>query len=398
MADFEESVSSMEPMIPSENQRELEDMAASLIEKSARMSGQLHPFILEKIGDIVRNMNCYYSNLIEDHNTLPFDIEKALKNDFSTDNKKRELQLEAKAHIEVQSLIEKSELNENIFDEKYIRWIHKEFYNRLPEEFLNIKKPDTKEMFKIIPGELRSSEVIVGRHIPISAKNIPQFLERFKTAYHFEKLSRIRQIIAVAAAHHRLLWIHPFYDGNGRVVRLLSHAAFIKSGTGNRLWSISRGLARNSQEYKNRLADADKPREGDLDGRGNLSQKYLTEFCKFFIQTAVDQVEYMSEMLDISKLLERIELFSTELIKKKIILKGSNLLLREALYKGKIARKSISTITGYSGRQAREITSTLIKQELLNSDTPYGDIYIQFPVKVLNAYFPNLYPPQALPL
>ena len=48
-------------------------------------------------------MNCYYSNLIEGHDTHPIDIERALKNDYSQDAHKRDLQLEAKAHIAVQA-------------------------------------------------------------------------------------------------------------------------------------------------------------------------------------------------------------------------------------------------------------------------------------------------------
>ena len=51
-------------------------------------------------------MNCYYSNLIEGHDTHPVDIERALKNDYSRDEKKRDLQLEAKAHIIVQQGID----------------------------------------------------------------------------------------------------------------------------------------------------------------------------------------------------------------------------------------------------------------------------------------------------
>jgi Fic family protein len=133
-----------------------------------------------------------------------------------------------------------------------------------------VKNPDTGKKVKITSGEFRNGDVVIGRNIPPLAKSIPVFLKRFEEAYNFNKLSRINQIIAVAAAHHRLLWIHPFYDGNGRVTRLLSHAAFLKTGAGNRLWSISRGLARNSSDYKKKLEQADEPRQGDLDGRGSL--------------------------------------------------------------------------------------------------------------------------------
>jgi len=85
----------------------------------------------------------------------------------------------------------------------------------------------------------------------------------------------LRKIIGVAASHHRLLWIHPFIDGNGRVTRLLSHALLRELDVGSELWSVSRGLARRVAEYKSSLQAADEPRRGDLDGRGNLTLAVL---------------------------------------------------------------------------------------------------------------------------
>ena len=107
---------------------------------------------------------------------------------------------------------------------------------------------------RIVPGELRTSGVMVGRHVPPNADELPSFLLRFEEAYAPERLSRVHRILAVAAAHHRLLWIHPFFDGNGRVARLMSHAMLLRYGVGSRLWSAARGLARNAERYKAALA------------------------------------------------------------------------------------------------------------------------------------------------
>jgi hypothetical protein len=57
-------------------------------------------------------MNCYYSNLIEGHRTHPIEIERALAQAFSIDPRQRELQLEAKAHIEVQREITSGRLRQ----------------------------------------------------------------------------------------------------------------------------------------------------------------------------------------------------------------------------------------------------------------------------------------------
>ncbi len=98
-------------------------------------------------------------------------------------------------------------------------------------------------MQKVIPGELRQGDVKVGNHIAISPGAVPRFLSRFESVY--SALGKTETILALAASHHRLLWIHPFLDGNGRVARLMSHAATLNILDTGGMWSIARGLARH---------------------------------------------------------------------------------------------------------------------------------------------------------
>ena len=90
-------------------------------------------------------MNCYYSNLIEGHDTHPVDIERALKNDYSKDAKKRDLQLEAQAHIAVQTWIDGGGLKGRAVTSDGIREIHRRFCELLPEDLLWVEDPETKE-------------------------------------------------------------------------------------------------------------------------------------------------------------------------------------------------------------------------------------------------------------
>jgi len=92
----------MEPLLVSESSRHranLADLALDLTEKSTQLKSSLPPSIVKSLSELVRAMNCYYSNLIEGHDTHPVDIERAMNEDFSHDPKQRDLQLEAKARI-----------------------------------------------------------------------------------------------------------------------------------------------------------------------------------------------------------------------------------------------------------------------------------------------------------
>ncbi|MFH0957342.1 MAG: Fic family protein, partial [Pseudomonadota bacterium] len=197
---------------------------------------------------------------------------------------------------------------------------------------------------------------------------------------------------ALGAAHHRLLWIHPFYDGNGRVTRLMSHASIQRCGIGSSLWSVSRGLARNVGEYKTLLMAADEPRSGVFDGRGTLSTATLIKFCEFFLTICIDQIDFMSSLLEPRDLLRRMRLHIEEEVETRKLPKGSFLVLREALLTGEVPRGRVGEITGYGERMARNVVSVLLKKGYLKSDTTHSPIMLSFPIDAVERWFPRLYP------
>lgn len=387
-----QSASAMEPLMPPEGQAELEDPALILAEKASALAGQTHPIVARALGDLVRSMNCYYSNLIEGHNTHPRDIDRAMRGDYSQNKEKRNLQLEAKAHIDVQKLIDEDQAPQDITSATFLTWTHHAFCSRLPDELLWVENPDTGERIKVIPGELRQRDVVVGQHVPPPPQDLDRFLERFDEAYNPTRLSRLRQIIAIGASHHRILWIHPFLDGNGRVARLMAHAYLKRIGIGSALWSVSRGLARRATDYKAYLMKADEPRRGDLNGRGNLTQSALIDFCQFFLDVCIDQVEYMAGLLEPAELLGRMELHINEEIHARRLPKGSFQLLREAVLAGEFRRGEAANITGYQDRQARKVLGKLIEEGYLVSDAPKGPVRIGLPQDAVERWFPQLYP------
>jgi Fic family protein len=376
----------LEPVLPQRTRR-LEDLAIELTAQTSRLNQGLHPIVQRSIGTLVRSMNCYYSNLIEGHRTTPREIERALVDDFSNRPEQRDLQLEARAHIEVQSLIDSpiEWRTQAVTSVEFMQKIHSEFYQRLPSRFWQLGTET------VVPGNLRASMVQIGQHSPPPPDALPQFLSRFAQVYDPDRLSSVDRILAAAASHHHFLWIHPFLDGNGRVIRLLSHAYFQQIGIGSSLWSVSRGLARQIQRYRSLLEVADQQRNNDYDGRGNLSMSGLVRFCEFFLETCIDQTVFMAALLEPTRLLDRIEADVTIAIRARHLLPGSFPILKAAFLEGEIRRGQVSALTGYQERQGRSVLQRLLEVGLLVADSPKAPVRLGFPVAAAEQWFPQLW-------
>ena len=383
----------MDPALPPDGTRRLEDSAVELASVAAGLAGKLSADTVRAVSVLVRSMNCYYSNLIEGHNTHPIDIERALRGEYSQEPQKRDLQLEAFAHIEVQALIDDDSRDlGDIPRTEYVLWLHREFCQRLPVTLLRNRDPKTDREVEVVPGAFRDGEVIVGSHVAPIASELPRFMQYFEERYEVASLSKVMRIIAVAASHHRLLWIHPFFDGNGRVARLFSHAFLKELGVGSALWSVSRGLARNVTEYKASLIDADRWREGDTDGRGSLSLRGLTAFCDFFLSVCIDQVKFMDALLEPAGFIERVRRYCSEQIEQKEMPRGSFEVLREIILLGALPRARVEEVTGYKERQARSIVARLLELNLIRTSSVRSPLELNIPHNVVGAWFPRLYP------
>ncbi|HMX46775.1 MAG TPA: hypothetical protein PKC93_12550, partial [Candidatus Obscuribacter sp.] len=142
-------------------------------------------------------------------------------------------------------------------------------------------------------------------------------------------------------------------------------------------------------EYKQMMDLADSPRAGDLDGRGNLSQRALLEFTEWFLKVCLDQITFMSSLFSLDTLGQRLSIYveRTEDLKPE-----SQDLLMEALIRGEVPRGDVPRITRLPERSARRVLNSLIAHGLLRSDTPKGSLNLSFPVAALERLFPRLYP------
>ncbi|WP_324755194.1 Fic family protein [Roseovarius sp. Pro17] len=299
-----------------------------------------------------------------------------------------------------------------------------------PPELLFVENPKTGERLPVVPGKIRTGYVKVGHHEAISPGAVPRFLERIHKAYSMP--GRIEAILAAACAHHRILWVHPFLDGNGRVVRLVSYAMLRRALDTRGLWSVARGLARQEAAYKEHLAACDGPRRGDRDGRGTLSEAALTSFTEFFLRTCIDQVAFMESLMRPDRLRDRILIWAEEEIRagalpprsgvdqvafmeslmrpdrlrdriliwaEEEIRAGalpprSGVVLKAVLYQGYLDRGEVETILGASDRTARRITSALIGVGALSSESTRAPLRLAFAAKHAGRWMPGLFPDQ----
>jgi len=376
-----ETPARLEPcQLPSYSEK-LVDLIAAVTASATTLGARLHPLTAASLADLVRVMSCYYSNLIEGHDTRPRDIERALFDQLETEPERRNLQLEARAHIRVQRAIDDLHAQDKLgapADASFIRWVHEQFYADASPELLTISR--ASGAYRMQPGVFRREpqhDNVVGRHVPPSSAVVPAFMDYFEQRFRLQPLGAAARIAAVAIAHHRLNYIHPFPDGNGRVSRLVAHAMALLSGIGaHGLWSISRGLARGLSdrgEYKRMMDLADSPRRNDLDGRGNLSLQALEEFVTWFCQVALDQLTFMSELFDLNTLTARLDAYVT----RDLGLSPSAVKLVHALLqRGEMPRGDAGPVTSLPER------------------TPKGPVSLRFNTTSAEALFPRLFPAQ----
>ncbi len=383
----------IEPAFPEHHRAPLEDLACDVLRAAGRLEAKVRPQFRTELAGITRLMHCYYSNLIEGQQTLVPDIEAALHDDFSAEPRKRDLQELALAHLACQEWA--AGYAGAAFSPVFLCELHNRFYSALPES-LHVATTESGSKAPFIPGELRTSEVKVGAHRAPRYELVPGLLRHFARSYEADGRSLASRIVAVGASHHRLVWIHPFRDGNGRVVRLFSDTLIRQLGIdAGGLWSLSRGLAFARQEYYERLSKADQARSptSDDDGHGHLSERGLRDFCEFVLRVMVDQINFMTGLFELDTLADRIERY----VQVESGLGDSRgrafLLLREALFRGEFPRGEAGRITGSSERTGRSTLTAVIGAGLLKSETPKSSVRLALPAKVLATYFPRLYLP-----
>ena len=389
-----------EPLMPAEPLlAPLLEKAGDLMRKATALGAASGKTAQTELRKLLRSMNSYYTNRIEGEHTRPSDIERALQQDFSANADLARKQRLAVAHIRTEALCEgqvdrKLEADGPdaarwLYSPEALTWLHKELFRDLPEDDLRLADSST-----MVPGELRQRGVAVGRHEAPTAQSLPRFIERWQQVYGSIRRGEA-SVVALAAAHHRLAWTHPFLDGNGRVTRLHTHLLLHAWGLTGGLWSPLRGYARTESKYKALLQAADEHRRGDLDGRGNLTQAGLVQWIEYTLEVCLDQVEFMARQLDVQGMQDRIRAalaYETAAVKSGV--REEALLPLHYLFatQGELGRAQFKAMTGLGERVATATLSALLARGFLTTDSPYGSLRFGIPRHALRFYFPALWP------
>ena len=384
----------MEPLLPSEHvSGPLLEQAHDLMAQALRLNGFCHTAARLELRGLLRAMNSYYSNKIEGQHTLPAEIEDALKSEFAQDTDKARRQHLAVAHIRTEEWLESAPLMAltapwtSCFESDVICNIHGHLFSQVPEN-----TPSSGNLVE--PGILRTQGVSVGRHAAPAHEAVVPMLARWSQVYGGARRGEM-QVLAAAASHQRLAWIHPFLDGNGRVARLHTHALFSHMGLTTGLWSPLRGFARNQERYYATLAAADEPRAGDLDGRGTLTERGLLAWISYVLEVSLDQVRFMSSLLQLDGMQDRMAAclaFEENVIKQGVRSEALRPLHYLFSTQGELERADFKLMTGLAERQASGLVSALLKRGLVKTDTPYGKLRFAVPLHALRFYFPALWP------
>lgn len=391
--------SQMEPLLPGEHRlASALEQAHDLFRRADRLSGLCQPGALGGLRRLLRAMNSYYSNKIEGQHTLPLEIEQALRNDYAQDADKARRQRLALAHMATEQQLESlwpQWGTAHVWAPQTVRDIHQDLFARLPPEDLLVAGNRVDEASQaLLPGEWRQRQVSVGRHAAPAAEHLPAFLTRWSQVYGQVRRGEM-QVVAMAAAHHRLAWIHPFLDGNGRVARLHSHLVLGHLGLTNGLWSPLRGFARSHERYYAMLSAADEPRAGDLDGRGNLSESGLLQWIGYVLEICLDQVDFMTQTLALGNMKDRIAAclaYEEQVVKQGVRSESLRALHYLLATQSELDRADFKAMLGLGERLATAQVSALLKRGLLESDSPYGKLRLGVPQHALRFYFPKLWP------
>lgn len=130
------------------------------------------------------------------------------------------------------------------------------------------------------------------------------------------------------------------------------------------------------------------PRQGDLDGRGNLSQKALIEFIRWFLGVCLDQVGFMAGLFEFDRLADRLKAY----VESRALKPEAFYILERVLIQGEMPRGDAERVTGLKERSGPYGSFKLDQCDgILKSETPKGPVSLHFGSESVEFLFPRMF-------
>lgn len=363
--------SRMMPLYPAEGtvHKQLE-YAHALIERDARLSNCLPAETVLALSDVMDIIGTYHSSRIEGYEVEPEVFTQAVADQDGPST--RVVRSLHDALMVMRKRVRSCDFK--AYGSSTVQMAHRLF---------------CAEQVEHMPGAYRQGVVTVGKHVSVESEAVPGMVGKL-LEFHARASSKASKLISLLALHHRLVWIHPFLDGNGRVARLILQLAMSEAGF-SALWSISRGLSLRVDDYYRALAGADQPRMGDLDGRGNLSDKRLVEFVQFMLEACEQEIDYAAHNLERDRLVRCIDAyFLDEALRPAGVTLDSHLAWKALFFQGAMPRGEFKRLIPKGDRTATGQVAALAKADLVITTTSRSDLKPKIPMPLARLIFPAL--------
>jgi Fic family protein len=252
-----------------------------------KLGGPVPPYIFFQIKTIFHILESIGSARIEgNHTTLSEFVEKIITKE--TSNKDESLQEINNINTAIKFIEENVDKNTKI-NRAFISQIHSILVK-------DLSLPPYGEGSRN-PGQLRSINVVIqnSEHTPPDALHVPEYLDEL-IIFINDKYSAQYHLLVMAIAHHRLAWLHPFDNGNGRLVRMITYALLIQQGfqvKSGRILNPTAIFCMDRNEYYDKLSLADK---GDRDG--------VLSWCEYVLNGLQQEIQKIDKLLDLQYIVD----------------------------------------------------------------------------------------------
>ena len=305
--------------------------------RKLRLGGSTFSGIFFQLKDIFHMLESIGSARIEGNRTTISEyIDKKNSGLVKQDEQYNEIANVAKAMEYIEESIEKNTLITNHF----IRELH------------NLTVVDLKKEGEKTLGEYRTWNVKTSKstHCPIEHYLVQEYMDDLLDFIN-EDSSNKYELLKIAQAHHRFTWIHPFGNGNGRTIRLLSYALLIKYGFNVKkggTFNPSAVFFNDRDKYYEMLSVADK---GD--------KKSILQWTEYVLSGILEEIEKINKLTDYSFLSKKILLPAIKYSKERgIINDKEEKILLVGISKQIFRSQDINASS--SGLTKRQITSTIV--------------------------------------